>query len=48
MRQLTDSPGEVSGQYPIVEDEDSAHLAQCQEAHSCHHRIPVCGGMKKN
>lgn len=34
-------PGEVSGQYSIVKDEDSAHLAHCQVAHSRHHGIPV-------
>lgn len=43
---LFSSPREVSGQYPIVEDEDSAHLAHGQIAHSCHHGIPVCGGVK--
>lgn len=40
-------PREVSGQYSIVKDKDSAHLAHCQIAHSRHHGIPVCEEMKK-
>lgn len=40
-------PGEVSGQNSIVIDEDSAHLARGQVAHSRHHGIPVCGGTSK-
>lgn len=40
-------PGEVSGKYSILKDEDSTHLAHCQIAHGRHHGIPECGGMKK-
>lgn len=39
-------PREVSGQYSIIKDKDSAHLADCQIAHSRHHGIPVCEEIK--